>query len=52
MKTRIIEKEDGERSYKTEIVTGNLIFLNKRGDFDEAGISESADMLDIDGDSF
>ena len=52
LKTRVLEKENGERSYKTEIVTGNLIFLNKRWDFEEAGISESADMLDIDSDSF
>ena len=35
LKTRIIEKEDGTRLYKTEVVVLSLIFLNKRSDFDE-----------------
>lgn len=35
IKTRVIEKEDGERAYKTEVVLSNLIFLNKRSDFDD-----------------
>jgi len=35
LKTRVIEKEDWEKLYKTEVVISNLIFLNKRSDFDE-----------------
>ncbi|MCH2188564.1 single-stranded DNA-binding protein [Candidatus Gracilibacteria bacterium] len=51
LKTRVIEKEGGERIYKTEVVTGNIIFLNKRSDFDEAGISQDdTNILDIDSD--
>lgn len=34
LKTRIIEKEDWEKLYKTEIVISNLIFLNKKSDFE------------------
>lgn len=43
LKTRIIEKDDGSRLYKTEVVAGSLIFLNKRSDFEEAGIGDDAD---------
>jgi len=35
LKTRVIEKEDWEKLYKTEVVISNLIFLNKRSDFEE-----------------
>ena len=42
LRTRVIEKEDGTRSYKTEIVISNLIFLNKKSDF------ESIDEVDHD----
>lgn len=35
LKTRAIEKEDGEKFYKTEVVATNLIFLNKKSDFSE-----------------
>lgn len=38
LKTRVIEKDGGEKVYKTEVVAGNIIFLNKKGDFEEAGI--------------
>jgi single-strand DNA-binding protein len=34
LRTRIIEKEDGTKSYKTEIVISSLIFLNKKSDFE------------------
>ncbi len=40
LKTRIIEKEDWTKIYKTEIVVSNLIFLNKKSDF------ETSDELD------
>lgn len=43
LKTRIIEKDDGTKMYKTEVVISNIIFLNKRGDFDES-IDESLDL--------
>ena len=43
LKTRVIEKDDGEKLYKTEIVVWNLIFLNKRSDFeDTSSISSDA----------
>lgn len=35
LKTRVIEKDDGEKLYKTEVVTQNLIFLNKKSDFED-----------------
>ena len=35
LKTRIIDKEDWTKLYKTEIVVSNIIFLNKRSDFEE-----------------
>lgn len=40
LKTRVIEKEDESRVYKTEIVTTSLIFLNKKSDFDGEDDSE------------
>lgn len=48
LKTRVIEKEEWERSYKTEIVVGNIIFLNKRGDFEDNEASHHEDVLDGD----
>ena len=51
LKTRIIEKEDGDKIYKTEIVVSNLIFLNKRSDFEDN--TKNSDELDsIDSDIF
>ncbi len=44
LKTRVIEKDDGEKLYKTEVVVGNIIFLNKRGDFEDNIISEWTDL--------
>jgi len=35
LRNRVLEKEDGSKSYKTEIVISNLIFLNKRSDFEK-----------------
>ena len=45
LKTRVIEKDDWLKLYKTEIVVSNLIFLNKKSDFEE---SESIDDTDSD----
>lgn len=50
LKTRIIEKEGGEKLYKTEVVVGNLIFLNKKSDFEEGGSDVLDDEIDIDED--
>ncbi len=51
LKTRVLEKENGEKSYRTEIVVSNLIFLNKKSDFD--WWEETSDELDsIDSDVF
>lgn len=44
LRTRALDKEDGGKSYKTEIVISNLIFLNKRSDFD--GEEETHDEVD------
>lgn len=42
LKTRVTEKEDDTRSYKTEIVASNLIFLNKKSDFEDIDSSAGA----------
>jgi len=34
LKTRVFDKEDGSKNYKTEVVATNLIFLNKKSDFE------------------
>lgn len=47
LKTRIIDKEDGTKIYKTEIVVSNLIFLNKRSDFDDT-VSDELDTIEED----
>lgn len=50
LKTRTIEKEDGTKSYKTEVVISNLIFLNKKSDFESWHEEHEVevDELDID----
>ncbi|MDD2871624.1 MAG: single-stranded DNA-binding protein [Candidatus Gracilibacteria bacterium] len=40
LKTRVIDKEDGTKSYKTEVVVSNIIFLNKKSDFDDLDIED------------
>lgn len=55
LKTRIIDKENGEKLYKTEVVTGNIIFLNKKSDFEDAGLNEdenSDNLDDLDDDRY
>lgn len=48
LKTRIIEKDGGEKSYKTEVVATNLIFLNKKWDIDESVVDEGpADEIEV-----
>ena len=42
LKTRVIDKDDGTKMYKTEVVVSNLIFLNKRSDFEETTTGESS----------
>lgn len=48
LRTRVIEKDDGTKIYKTEVVVSHLIFLNKKSDFDELEGSEEFDNLDDD----
>jgi len=48
LKTRIIEKEDGNKIYKTEIVISNLIFLNKKSDFESETSTDELDSIDSD----
>jgi single-strand DNA-binding protein len=43
LKTRVIDKEDGTKSYKTEVVVSNIIFLNKKSDFEELEIEDEID---------
>ena len=40
LKTRVIEKDDWTKMYKTEVVVSNIIFLNKKSDFEEAWVSD------------
>lgn len=47
LKTRIIEKEDWTKTYKTEVVVSNIIFLNKKSDFEDNQIDE-ADFIEED----
>ncbi len=44
LKTRVIEKDDGDKLYKTEVVAMNLIFLNKKGETSD----ESKEEIEID----
>jgi len=46
LKTKIIEKEDWHKIYKTEIVVSNLIFLNKKSDFWSNEEQDDLDLLD------
>lgn len=48
LKTRIIEKEDNNKIYKTEIVISNLIFLNKKSDFESESYTDELDSIDSD----
>ena len=49
LKTRVIEKEN-EKSYKTEVVVGNIIFLNKKEDFE--GVTDELDLTSDEEDMF
>lgn len=51
LKTRIIDKEDGTKVYKTEIVVSSIIFLNKKSDFEGEGTGGD-DFSDLDEDKF
>ncbi len=47
LRTRVIDKEDSTKLYKTEIVVSNLIFLNKRSDFEEGwACPDELDLID------
>jgi single-strand DNA-binding protein len=48
LKTRIIDREDGSKLYKTEVVVDQLIFLSKREDFAGVDSSEVADLANFD----
>ncbi len=48
LKTRIIDKEDGTKLHKTEVVVGQLIFLSKREDFAEGPAEAVATPEDFD----
>ena len=46
LRTRVIDKEDETKLYKTEVVVSSLILLNKRSDFEEWNDTPSTDELD------
>jgi len=52
LRTRTIDKEDWTKSYRTEIVVSNLIFLNKKSDFepteDEVDLAEDEETQEDD----
>ena len=53
LKTRTIEKEDATKTYKTEVVISNLIFLNKKSDFEWWESAEEDDLdIELDDDKF
>lgn len=58
LKTKISDKEDGTKTYKTEVVISSLIFLNKKSDFelsewqDNDSIEEDEYDIDMDDDKF
>ncbi len=43
LKTRVLEKDDWTKSYKTEVVVSNLIFLNKKSDFEDLTDTSGSD---------
>jgi len=46
LRTRVIDKDDWTKMYKTEVVISNLIFLNKRSDYSESEHEEVEVELD------
>jgi len=48
LKTRKIEREEGDTLYKTEIVISSIIFLSKRSDSDESISKDELDSIDSD----
>ena len=51
LKTRVIEKDNSEKIYKTEVVVSNIIFLNKRGEFADWA-SSNEEEIDLGGTDF
>lgn len=51
LKTRVIDKDDWTKLYKTEVVVSDLIFLNKKSDFEDNS-SSSTDKADFDDNKF
>jgi single-strand DNA-binding protein len=41
LKTRVVEKEDWEKIYKTEVVLQDMIMLDKKGDYEWKKFSET-----------
>ncbi len=46
--TRVIERENESKLYKTEVVVSNLIFLNKKAEFDSVEADELSEIDDLD----
>lgn len=47
LKTRVFDKEDGTKMYKTEVVISQLIFLSKKEDFEGTEIIDEVDFDDF-----
>jgi hypothetical protein len=52
MKTRITEKDDGTKNYKTEVILSHLIFLNKKSDFETQEDIEADKIIEEEYDKF
>ena len=51
LKTHSVEREDGQKIFKTEVVVTNLIFLSRKEDGEEGGVP-STDRAPVMGDTF
>lgn len=48
LKTRVLDREDGTKSYRTEVVVSNIIFLNKKSDFETPEETEEDSCIEVD----
>lgn len=47
LKTRALDRDDGTKNFKTEVVVSNLIFLSKKEEFSEGGDAAIDDFDDL-----
>jgi len=51
LKTRSWDNEDGTKRFKTEIVVNDMIMLDKKSDFEDAGVQTESPILEDEEDS-